>query len=453
MLASILPGLREIRAPLAAGYLWLVVGWLLLHHRVEKGASAPGAVDALTTFRDAIGLGGVAAAATFVAYLLGALWEPISIRAAEGLWSARNQIRRRRLLKKIQREWGHESTSTSIEPSVPSRSEKVARMVAQYDFKAQAYDGLLSGDSPRTRRISGSAWSRLWLIGRRLFADVDENLAVRLGSSVDPHSTERALAAFEPPVDANYWTVIPGPTRVGFDEFVAALDHIKFSSPRDSWWINEAGDFAVRMDTVELYARLNSHAEEKVLALQRRSAPVHVEEIHPSHGEETDRFAALGGPEITSGLFDELPLVARRLVGDEQELFLEASRMKGEVEFRYALAIPIPITVSVATFGLGVPTWVWIAASLAGVAAGWGLLADGWRRDTARNDYLVELLAIGKAKSPTFERLLERARQAGTDHSDEPIDEVGAREPRTENDSQPAGDMPPERPSEARAAR
>ena len=29
-----------------------------------------------------------------------------------------------------------------------------------------------------------------------------------------------------------------------------------------------------------------------------------------------------------------------------------------------------------------------------------------------RNDYLVELLAISKAKSPTFERLLERASQA-----------------------------------------
>ena len=92
MLASLLPGLREVRAPLAAGYLWLVVGWLLLHDRVDKGASASGAVDALAELRDAIGLGGIAAAATFVAYVLGALWEPISVKAAEVLWRVWSSI-------------------------------------------------------------------------------------------------------------------------------------------------------------------------------------------------------------------------------------------------------------------------------------------------------------------------------------------------------------------------
>jgi len=52
---------------LAAGYLWLVTAWLLLHERVDTGSDASGAVSALSELRDAIGLGGVAAAATFVA--------------------------------------------------------------------------------------------------------------------------------------------------------------------------------------------------------------------------------------------------------------------------------------------------------------------------------------------------------------------------------------------------
>jgi hypothetical protein len=71
--------------------------------------------------------------------------------------------------------------------------------------------------------------------------------------------------------------------------------------------------------------------------------------------------------------------------------------------------------VSVLAFGLNLTPWLWIGATAAAVVAGWLLLVDGWRRDKSRNDYLVELLAIGKATSPTFERLLERATLTGAD--------------------------------------
>jgi hypothetical protein len=86
VLASLLPGLREIRAPLAAGYLWLVVAWLVFQDRVETGAAASGSVDALLTLKDELGTGGLTAAATFVAYLVGALWQPVAERVAELLW-------------------------------------------------------------------------------------------------------------------------------------------------------------------------------------------------------------------------------------------------------------------------------------------------------------------------------------------------------------------------------
>jgi hypothetical protein len=35
MRTSRLPGLRELRAPLAAGYIWLITLWLLLHGDAE----------------------------------------------------------------------------------------------------------------------------------------------------------------------------------------------------------------------------------------------------------------------------------------------------------------------------------------------------------------------------------------------------------------------------------
>jgi hypothetical protein len=108
-------------------------------------------------------------------------------------------------------------------------------------------------------------------------------------------------------------------------------------------------------------------------------------------------------------MIDELPLVARRLPGEEQEQFLEVTRLKAEVELRYALAVPVVVTTGVLAAGIGLASTTWaIATGLSGIA-GAAFLIDGWRRDRLRNDLLIELLALGKAKSPTFERLVERA--------------------------------------------
>jgi hypothetical protein len=194
---------------------------------------------------------------------------------------------------------------------------------------------------------------------------------------------------------------------------LAALDafrELKLGSARDSWWIQEAADFAVVLTPQALDLRLSWPGG--LLALEKSAG-------------EFDAFL-VGDAEVTTRLFEELPLVAFRLDAEQRDLFLEASRMKGEVEFRHTLAIPIPIAASVLAFGLGSPLWVWITATVAGIVGGWGLLADGWRRDALRNDYLVELLAIGKATSPTFERLLERARGTPARGPGAPLDEAVA---------------------------
>ncbi len=416
MLANLLPGLREIRAPLAAGYLWLVVGWLLLHDRVDTGSSASGAVDALAELRDAIGVGGIAGAATFLAYLLGALWEPVSARLAESLWLLRSDILA----------WPARRRARQVSRYVPSDLPVlVGDLIRQETYQKEIEDGLASDMPPPTDRISIAGWRRLWLIGQRLFADVDEALPASLAAA-DPDQQEEFfdqleshlvsyLAAREElgeflGVDADAVTRAFNARQAAQD----AIDRLRFRSPYDDWWIEEASDFAPLLYEDGLYFHVRG--ERPTLALQ-------MDERSPSTSALLLTEAA-----ITARLFDELPLVARRLVGEQQELFLEASRMKGEVEFRYALAIPIPVAANVLAFGLGLSTWIWIAATIAGVAAGAALLADGWRRDALRNDYLVELLAIGKAKSPTFERLLERARQTKPAFERRPIDEAEAAE-------------------------
>lgn len=73
MLASLLPGLRDVRAPLAAGYLWLVACWLTLEPSVPERSEAHGVVASLYRADDVLSVVGLGIVLAFAAYLLGSL--------------------------------------------------------------------------------------------------------------------------------------------------------------------------------------------------------------------------------------------------------------------------------------------------------------------------------------------------------------------------------------------
>jgi hypothetical protein len=74
VLASVLPGVRELRAPLVAGYLWLLLLWLVVGGRFPSAdESKPVALDRLYDLASVISAIGLAAAASIAAYLLGSL--------------------------------------------------------------------------------------------------------------------------------------------------------------------------------------------------------------------------------------------------------------------------------------------------------------------------------------------------------------------------------------------
>jgi hypothetical protein len=73
MLSTLLPGVRELRAPLAAGYILLLAAWIALEPRIPEAAEATGLVATLYRLNDALSGFGLAAAATFAAYLIGSL--------------------------------------------------------------------------------------------------------------------------------------------------------------------------------------------------------------------------------------------------------------------------------------------------------------------------------------------------------------------------------------------
>jgi hypothetical protein len=90
LLASLLPGLREVRTPLAVGYLWLLVTWLQFADRVPRLRPEGGRlVPALFDLENLLGHGAVLAAASFLAYLIGALLSlPLEGRVATRLFDA-----------------------------------------------------------------------------------------------------------------------------------------------------------------------------------------------------------------------------------------------------------------------------------------------------------------------------------------------------------------------------
>lgn len=73
MLASILPGLRDLRVPLASGFLWLVVVWLLAHQWIPTKDEADGLAAEVYTVFGAFGSAALIAVTSFVAYIVGIL--------------------------------------------------------------------------------------------------------------------------------------------------------------------------------------------------------------------------------------------------------------------------------------------------------------------------------------------------------------------------------------------
>ena len=77
VLANALPGIRDLRPPLVAGYFWLLLIWLWAEPHVDS-AHASGAVASALELGEAMGHVGIAAAVSAVAYLLGAVSQELS---------------------------------------------------------------------------------------------------------------------------------------------------------------------------------------------------------------------------------------------------------------------------------------------------------------------------------------------------------------------------------------
>jgi hypothetical protein len=86
MLANLLPGLRDLRGPLAAGYVWLAVGWLLFGRQLPAKADANGVLADVYEIGGWLGRPALLVVASFAAYLLGILSSTLSKLAIDALF-------------------------------------------------------------------------------------------------------------------------------------------------------------------------------------------------------------------------------------------------------------------------------------------------------------------------------------------------------------------------------
>jgi len=95
LLTSILPGLRDVRTPLACGYMWLVAAWLAFADRLPRTRPSAGMAASIWDLGGHVGKVAVLAAVTFAAYLIGAVLEfdPIRLWRSRGVPSASAVLR------------------------------------------------------------------------------------------------------------------------------------------------------------------------------------------------------------------------------------------------------------------------------------------------------------------------------------------------------------------------
>jgi len=103
VLANLLPGLREVRSPLASGYIWILTVWILFSDRLPRRQSADQPWAAIYDFSATVGKPATLAAISFAAYLLGCLLEIRGRSVARTANRLQSHFKRR----KDQREQAH----------------------------------------------------------------------------------------------------------------------------------------------------------------------------------------------------------------------------------------------------------------------------------------------------------------------------------------------------------
>jgi hypothetical protein len=163
VLSNALPGFRDLRAPVIAGYVWLLLGWLIVRPDLSQDPS--GAVESsLFALAAEVGTVGTAVAVSVGAYLLGAISQELSQMLLERPSRREGVVERSRLGKQMKDLYAH--GTRSIESQQDKEREDIDADLAELDTQYKATATAVAGelDLPATLLVGDN---------QSLFAEVD----------------------------------------------------------------------------------------------------------------------------------------------------------------------------------------------------------------------------------------------------------------------------------------
>lgn len=349
MLSNLLPGLRELRAPLAAGVLWLLAAWIAWEPLIPSKETATGGMQSVYRLRGFVPELAVGAGAAFLAYLVGSVSVAVFSRAIKSQFPLVAARRKQRF--------------NTLTPSAVEALHRIAGDSRQ-DIESLR---VLSTESVRElvrrqRGNSGNSKPHGPILLQEIAVVVRR--AVQRGREAIRHAAALLLT--------------PRRWRMRIPDAVALLS---------SW-----------SETIRHAAALLIAPRRWRKRIRHAAALTSTAEVESDVEQELAELA----------LSDLDVVTTARLLGKDPDLYSAIDRHRAEVEFRMGVMPPLlALFVSVATrveSRTGRVTLV-----VAGTIAVAGLCWDALKQERQANGLLIDAASDGRVQFPSLERLGRQA--------------------------------------------
>lgn len=348
MIANLITGLRDIRAGLAAGYLWLVAIWLLVYDDVPRNAKeATGLWHSVFELEGVASALGVGAVLSFGAYLLGtasqAALDPI-VRGMSRLLIGG------RIVDIGQPDYGFLQTKFGIRgASIPARSWHTLDLIA---LEAVTRIEAIARDNIHNAISRPYAWS-------------DEMEADAQGMSLDE---------------------------------LRRRQQSQDESDFERWFAALVEDLEV-LDKGTVFRGLQGIIAPRLLDRLRWAYAAMLPGLAPEKGPQPEL-----DKQLSIALALELSLIKNRLLTQDLDQYNLVDRIESEAELRFALIAPLAAILSVLVAAAS-PGW---AIGFIAIAVLYYQAATYERR---ANSAIVDRLLIGDVIAPSIERLERYAKE------------------------------------------
>jgi hypothetical protein len=345
VLMNLLPGLRDLRAPLAAGYLWLITLWLALDRLGWLPAKRPagtGEVAQLWSLGGTLGKTVLLAALTFLAYLVGSFLE--------------------------------------MDPE----GRMVARYLSNISFTrmpwyADYINGVVEDYRP---------WSMSKPDSLRSALAVSSVAGMRVAHSISQEARWDLLKLFQQR------------NAISTHTYDSELTELVSKSENKSTYIPDGPLFSQLSDApqvTDLILSEESDASAKWRAKQYKR--------HGSMGGVSIpyairiAYAEADGDKIIVAIIDEMTQLASRLLVKNNDLYARYDKFMAEASLRINVSLPLASLLIVATLLSGIPLWLKPVLVILALAFGFLLCRQGVLRAVSARDVIAQALIIDEIQS------------------------------------------------------